>query len=282
MLKNIRPRALSTISFIDSVSSLSGSETVHGSREEEARAFGGKKRAAACFRGTETELEESKVTKSIEEDQSFGEERIREREDDSHASARTRMEDGAQGIGVAVEEGQLASEERPRLFPVRRRSPWIRAWRGLHDRGGTGGSCQSLGNVCQLFGGSLRDRDSTVAVDRRLNTPRSNSPSLGRGWRARWWLRKPLGKRKSSEEWIVERKKSGEERERGSPPRAWKIRGKSSPRSCIAIMRRGIDRFEFSIDSRIFFEWGRIRKWMYSSWNGRVSFPIFYKNRKSL
>lgn len=52
-----------------------------------------------------------------------GERREREREDDSHASARTRMEDRAQGIGVAVEEGQLASEERPRLFPVRRRGP---------------------------------------------------------------------------------------------------------------------------------------------------------------
>lgn len=35
----------------------------------------------------------------------------------------------------------------------------------------------------QLFGGALRDRDSAVAVDRRLNAPRSNSPSLGRGWR---------------------------------------------------------------------------------------------------
>lgn len=49
--------------------------------------------------------------------------RERGRENDSYASARAGMEDGAQGIGVAVEEGQLASEERPRLFPVRRRGP---------------------------------------------------------------------------------------------------------------------------------------------------------------
>lgn len=99
----------------------------------------------------------------------YGEER-RIKHDDSYATARTWMEDRAQRFSVVASEGQLAFEERSSLFPVRRRSPWIRAWRGLHDRGGTGGSCQSAGNVCQLPGGSLRDRDSTVVVDRWLNT----------------------------------------------------------------------------------------------------------------
>lgn len=75
-------RALSTFfPFIDSVSCLSGSET-RRSREEERRSknrrrlYAGGKRgqpttASACFRGTETELEESKVTKSIEEEPSL-------------------------------------------------------------------------------------------------------------------------------------------------------------------------------------------------------------------
>lgn len=179
------------------------------------------------------------------------------------------MEDRAQGIGVAVEEGQLASEERPRLFPVRRRGPWIRAWRGLHDRGGTGGSCQSLGNVCQLFGGSLRDRDSTVAVDRRLNTPRSNSPSLGRGWRA-MVVAQTSGKTE-----VIRRieRKSREKREREGFPA---LSVENSKRWWSG---RGIDRFEF-LDSRFFFSCHRGAGFEngYSSWNGRVSFQI-YKNR---
>lgn len=91
------------------------------------------------------------------------------------------MEDRAQRFSVVASKGQLASEERSSLFPVRRRSPWIRAWRGLHDRGGTGGSCQSAGNVCQLLGGSLRDRDSTVAVNRWLNTPLRTDDFGGEG-----------------------------------------------------------------------------------------------------
>ncbi|XP_076239687.1 uncharacterized protein LOC143182533 [Calliopsis andreniformis] len=46
---------------------------------------------------------------------------------DSYAAARAWMENRAEGLGPPVEEGQLASEDGSRLFPLRRRGPRIRA-----------------------------------------------------------------------------------------------------------------------------------------------------------